>query len=105
MLDLCVCPHLMVQGRKSFYLEHAPPPLSVCYIDLSAQLVTWQPLVSVNHLRCPTVKYLNVYSGPLYSRLGTREPADPLKQLFASGKNSHKSGFCIFVTCRNHIVT
>lgn len=56
---LCACERLLVLG-SSFNLVHAfSPTVCVCVLlNPSAQLVTWQPLVSVIHLQCPKVKYL-----------------------------------------------
>ena len=91
-VNLCVCPHLLVQDDTSFYLEHGfCPTVCVCvcvwdYLDPSAYLVTWQSLVPVNHLQWPTVKYLRVFTVVLCNHdWGTEEHGDPFKQLPASG--------------------
>lgn len=50
-----------VHNNSLFWLFH-PRGVCVSSVDPSAQPVTWQPLVSVNHLHCPTVKYLRVFT-------------------------------------------
>lgn len=86
MFDLCVSVHIYWCRAERVFISSMFPP-RVCYIDPSAEMVTWQPLVSVNHLWHPTVKYLSVYSGPLFM-IRNQRTCWPSEQLFASGKNN-----------------